>query len=227
MSRHQTPTLLIVLTLALVLTACAPVVASPAPTTEPAATPAPTPTESPTEPPAAGGGMDPTAEPTAAPTDAPQLTLTAPGFENGGRIPVRFACQGQDVSPALDWNEPPPGTLSFVLILDDPDAVPVAGFVWDHWILFNLPADSRGLAENLPGAPQLTDRSRQGTNSFGRIGYAGPCPPSGQTHEYVFTLYALDTLLELSPGATKIQVLNALEGHVLAQAALSGLYFVP
>jgi len=225
MPRNRTLPLIVLLTLALMVGACMPAAPATAPTG--ASAPAATPTDAPTDAPATGGGMDPTAEPTTAPTPVPPLTLTSPLFAAGGRIPVRNACQGQDLSPDLAWSDPPAGTLSFVLVLDDPDAVPVAGYVWDHWVIFNLPATLRGLAEGIPAQAELSDGSRQGSNSFGRIGYDGPCPPSGQTHEYVFTLYAIDTLLDLNAGATKAQVLVAIEGHILDQSVLTGLYSVP
>jgi Raf kinase inhibitor-like YbhB/YbcL family protein len=117
--------------------------------------------------------------------------------------------------------------VSFALIMDDPDAVPVAGFVWDHWLLFNLPVQVTSLAEGVPQDGELADGSRQGQNSANRLGYAGPCPPGGQTHGYVFRLYALDTTLELPAGASKEEILGAMEGHILAQAELVGMYTAP
>ena len=111
--------------------------------------------------------------------------------------------------------------------MDDPDAVSVAGFVWDHWVLFNLPADIFSLPEGVPPDAELPDGSRHGQNSFKRLGYGGPCPPSGQTHHYVFTLYALDTQLELGAGASKDEILEGLDGHVLTQTQLVGLYTSP
>ena len=105
--------------------------------------------------------------------------------------------------------------------------VPVAGFVWDHWLLFNIPADVRNLPEGVPGDGEFPDGSRHGKNSFNRLGYGGPCPPSGQTHQYKFTLYAIDTVLDLEPGATKDQLLFAIEGHILEEAQLVGVYTSP
>jgi Raf kinase inhibitor-like YbhB/YbcL family protein len=142
--------------------------------------------------------------------------LTSEAFAPGQPIPAKYSCDGQDSSPPLQWSDPPAGTRSFTLIMDDPDAP--AG-VWDHWLLFNLPADTRSLAER--ATPPAGTRG--GRNSWGRTGYGGPCPPRG-THRYFFKLYALDTNLELAAGATKKELLQAMEGHLLAQAELMGTY---
>ena len=150
-----------------------------------------------------------------------QLTSTA--FAAGQPIPARYSCLGQDVSPPLAWTDPPQGTQRFALIADDPDA-PVG--TWVHWVLYNLPADSLGLPEDVPSEDTLVDGSRHGQNSWGRVGYGGPCPPSG-THRYFFRLYALDTQLDLPVGKDKKQLLKAMEGHVLAQAALMGTFTKP
>jgi Raf kinase inhibitor-like YbhB/YbcL family protein len=184
--------------------------------------------EEPDAPPQTPAGAKPSAEESgsAAQTE-PTFQLTSPAFEDGGTIPVRHACHGEDRSPPLAWTEPPTGTQSFALLMDDPDAVDVVGFVWDHWVLYNLPPETRSLPEGLPPNPELPDGSRQGETSFRRIGYGGPCPPSGQTHAYGFRLYALDTHLALEPGATKDQVLEAMQGYVLDQAELIGRYTSP
>jgi Raf kinase inhibitor-like YbhB/YbcL family protein len=147
-----------------------------------------------------------------------QLTSTA--FKHGETIPRKYSCDGQDISPPLAWGDPPQGTQSFALIMDDPDAP--AG-VWVHWVLYNLPAGSRGLPEAVPTDAQLADGSRQGKNSWGKVGYGGPCPPRG-THRYFFRLYALDRALDLAAGASKEQLLKAMEGHILTQAELMGKY---
>lgn len=152
--------------------------------------------------------------------DAMSMTLTSPAFKAGQAIPATYTCRGRDISPALQWSDPPAGTQSFALIMDDPDA-PVG--TWDHWVLYNIPASARGLAEAIPADAQLSDGSLHGKNSWGRLGYGGPCPPSG-THRYFFRLYALDTPLSLSSGATKKQVLDAMKGHILAQAELMGTF---
>jgi Raf kinase inhibitor-like YbhB/YbcL family protein len=146
--------------------------------------------------------------------------ITSTAFAPQASIPQEHTCDGQDSSPPLSWGEPPQGTESFALICDDPDA-PVG--TWVHWVLFNIPADQRSLPENVPAQDQLSDGSLHGRNSWRRRDYGGPCPPSG-THRYFFKLFALDTRLALKAGATKQSVLDAMEGHILAQAELVGTY---
>lgn len=159
-----------------------------------------------------------TAEPEA---ELAPLELTSEAFVAKGTIPERFTCDGEDVSPPLSWSAPPEGTESFALIMDDPDAP--AG-TWVHWVLFNIPADKRSLAEGVPAEDQLSDGSLHGRNSWRRHDYGGPCPPSSSTHRYVFKLFALDSQLDLQAGATKERALSAMEGHVLAQGELIGIY---
>ena len=149
------------------------------------------------------------------------LNVSTSVFKEGGSIPTKYSCQGEDVSPALQWDEPPTGTQSFALIMDDPDA-PVG--VFTHWVIFNIPSDSQQLAEAIPPQAQLPSGALQGKNDFGRIGYGGPCPPPGPAHRYRFTLYALDKSLDTNPGASKTQVLDAVKGHILAQGQLTGTY---
>jgi Raf kinase inhibitor-like YbhB/YbcL family protein len=148
------------------------------------------------------------------------MQLTSPAFEAGGMIPAKYTCDGPDVSPSLRWANPPAGIKSFALIADDPDA-PVG--TWVHWVLWNIPADAGGLDENLPKTASLPSGAQQGTTDFRRIGYGGPCPPSG-THRYYFKLYALDTMLELPSSATKRDLEGAMHGHILGQAELMGQY---
>jgi Raf kinase inhibitor-like YbhB/YbcL family protein len=148
------------------------------------------------------------------------LELESTAFAPGKSIPARYTCDGEDISPPLQWNDPPPGTQSLALIVDDPDAPAGA---WVHWVLYNIPAKSRALQEDISADAELPDSSRHGKNSWGRLGYGGPCPPGG-THRYVFKLYALDTRLNLASGATKKQVLQAMRGHILAQAEMMGMY---
>jgi Raf kinase inhibitor-like YbhB/YbcL family protein len=149
------------------------------------------------------------------------LAVSSPAFQEGGKIPTKYTCEGQDVSPAFTWGEPPVETRSFVLIVDDPDA---PGGVFTHWVLFNLPVGSRELPEAVAAQAQLPNGSVQGKNDFGRIGYGGPCPPPGRPHRYQFTLYALDQPLDLKAGASKKQVIGAMQGHILAQGQLTGTY---
>jgi len=146
--------------------------------------------------------------------------LTSTAFAPGEPIPRKYSCDGEDISPPLQWSDPPQGTQSFALICDDPDA-PVG--TWVHWVLYNLPAETRALPEAVPPEDELPDGSRHGKNSWRRLDYGGPCPPGG-THRYFFKLYALDTMLNLKAGASKEQVLKAIEGHILAQAELMGVY---
>jgi Raf kinase inhibitor-like YbhB/YbcL family protein len=149
------------------------------------------------------------------------LELKSTAFAAGGAIAKKFTCDGPDVSPALTWTEPPSGTKSFSLIMDDPDA-PVG--TWVHWVLYDLPATARELVENVPKSEELPSGARQGRNDFRKIGYGGPCPPPGPAHRYFFKLYALDSKLNLKAGGTKADVEKAMKGHVLAQAELVGRY---
>jgi len=150
------------------------------------------------------------------------LQLTSDAFANGQSIPAKYSCVGKNISPALAWNDPPAGTQSFALIMDDPDA-PFG--TWVHWVLYNIKPDMRGLQEDLPitGKNVDPDAIYVGKNSAGNIGYDGPCPPSG-THRYFFKLYALDTLISLLPGASEEQILKEMDGHILAQAELMGTF---
>jgi len=149
------------------------------------------------------------------------LTVSSSAFKEGDRIPAKYTCQGQDVSPPLAWGEPPAGTQSVALIVDDPDA---PGGVFTHWVLFNIPPDSRELPEAVPTQAELASGALQGKTDFGRTGYGGPCPPPGRPHRYQFTLYALDQPLDSKGGASKKQLLSAMEGHILAQGQLTGTY---
>jgi hypothetical protein len=146
--------------------------------------------------------------------------LASSAFKDGGPIPPAYTCEGRDVSPPLSWTEPPPETKSLALIADDPDA---PGKTWVHWVAYNLPPALRRLSEAVPTDDELPDGTRQGLTDFGRTGYGGPCPPSG-THRYFFKLYALGTVLDLGPGATKHQLERAMNGHVLGEARLMGTY---
>ena len=172
-----------------------------------------------------GPGPSPTPVPEApAPPEkgGPEMAfeLTSTAFAPGEPIPRKYTCDGEDISPPLQWSDPPQGTQSFALIADDPDA-PIG--TWVHWVLYNLPAETRALPEAVPSDAELSDGSRHGQNGWRKLGYGGPCPPSG-THRYFFKLYALDTVLDLAAGASKEQVLKAMEGHILAQTELMGVY---
>jgi Raf kinase inhibitor-like YbhB/YbcL family protein len=149
-----------------------------------------------------------------------EIKVKSSAFEEGCMIPSKYTCDGEDISPPIEVHGIPEGTKSIALISDDPDA-PMG--TWIHWVLYNLPADTRQLEEDITSDEVLPNGAKQGTTDFGGIGYGGPCPPSG-THRYFFKVYALDTQVEPAPGATKEQLLTAMEGHILAQGQLMGKY---
>jgi Raf kinase inhibitor-like YbhB/YbcL family protein len=152
------------------------------------------------------------------------MLLSSPSFENGGVIPPQFTCRGENISPELSWSGAPPGTKSFALIADDPDA---PHGIYTHWILYNIPPKRTGLEPDFPslgGASGMT----QGRNSFGNTGYGGPCPPVGdKPHRYSFRLFALDTVLDLNKDATKNDLEGAMTGHIVGQAELVGTFGIP
>jgi Raf kinase inhibitor-like YbhB/YbcL family protein len=149
------------------------------------------------------------------------FSLQSNAFQEGADIPRQFTCEGADVSPSLTWSEPPQKTQSLALIVDDPDA-PVG--TWVHWVAWNIPAATRQLPENVSKTADLPGGGRQGNNDFKKTGYGGPCPPPGKPHRYFFKLYALDSTLDLKPGAGKKELDQAMKGHVLAEAQLMGKY---
>ena len=152
------------------------------------------------------------------------LALKSSAFTHQGKIPAQYTCEGPDLSPPLAWSDPPPGTKSFALIVDDPDAPdPKAPkMTWVHWVLYNLPAASTRLAESaaIGGLPAGT---LEGVNDWKRTGYGGPCPPVGE-HRYFHKLYALDTMLPDLAHPTKGALEAAMQGHILASAELMGVY---
>jgi Raf kinase inhibitor-like YbhB/YbcL family protein len=148
------------------------------------------------------------------------MQITSAAFVESGMMPAKYSCDGQDVSPPLAWQDVPAGTKSMALIVDDPDA---PRGTWVHWVAFNIPPDMMKLDEAVKPEKESKNGMRQGSNDWPRIGYGGPCPPSG-THRYFFKLYALDTVLELKAEATKVQLLQAMKGHILAEAHLMGTY---
>ncbi len=147
--------------------------------------------------------------------------LRSGAFAANQTIPRRHTCEGQDLSPALEWSGVPTGTAALALIVDDPDAP--AG-TWVHWVLYDLPPDLQQLKEAIPGSETLEGGAKQGVNDFRRVGYGGPCPPPGSPHRYFFKLYAIDQKLGLKSRATKQQVVDAMKGHILDEAQLVGLY---
>jgi Raf kinase inhibitor-like YbhB/YbcL family protein len=152
---------------------------------------------------------------------AMKLQLSSPDFEDGEMIPSKYTCDGSDASPRLEWSGVPEGSRSLALVCDDPDA-PIG--TWAHWVLYGLPADATSLPAGVPTEEVLETGTLQGKNDFKRVGYGGPCPPRGKPHRYFFKLYALDSALELEPGATKKTLEKAMRGHVLAEGQLVGMY---
>ena len=149
------------------------------------------------------------------------FSISSPSFQNGKDIPKKFTCDAEDVSPALSWTDPPQGSKSFALIADDPDA---PRGTWTHWVLFDLPPAMTSLPEGVPKVSELTGGGRQGTNDFPKIGYGGPCPPPGKPHRYFFKLYALDSQVNLKAGASKQEVEQAMQNHILGKTELMGKY---
>ncbi len=148
------------------------------------------------------------------------MELKSPEFENEGMIPSKFTCDGANVSPALEWSAVSENTKSLAMICDDPDA-PIG--TWVHWVYYDIPADTSGIPEDVGPKDNPECGGTQGRSDFGAIGYGGPCPPGG-THRYFFKLYALDTLLDLAPGATKSELLSGMEGHIIEKTELMGKY---
>src|SRR3989442_12981952 len=141
------------------------------------------------------------------------MDIKSQAFAPGALIPPKNTCDGADVSPPLSFSGSPAGTKGFALIADDPDA-PMG--TWVHWVAWNIPAGTKTLGEGVPKKETLPDGTRQGTNDFARVGYGGPCPPSG-THRYFFKLYALDVTLNLPGTATRQDLEKAMQGHILAE----------
>jgi Raf kinase inhibitor-like YbhB/YbcL family protein len=149
------------------------------------------------------------------------MDLKSSAFQSGGEIPRKHTCDANDVSPSLSWDQAPAGTKAFALIADDPDA-PVG--TWVHWVIYDLPGDTKELAEGIATSEKLANGAKQGINDFRKVGYGGPCPPPGPPHRYFFKLYALDAPTNLKPRATKQQLLDGMKGHVLSEAELMGRY---
>lgn len=151
------------------------------------------------------------------------IQLESPAFKEGEPIPPKYSCEDVDISPPLNWDESPvkiPNDGSLAIILDDPDA---PGGTWVHWVIFNLPPQTDSLPEMIMQREELENGALQGTNSWGTIGYRGPCPSRG-THRYFFKIYKLDTKLDLPAGITKQELLKAMEGHIVDEGQLKGTY---
>jgi Raf kinase inhibitor-like YbhB/YbcL family protein len=154
------------------------------------------------------------------PDQKSEIKVTSVAFQQGQPIPRQYTCAGINISPPLEWSGVPKTAKTIAIVADDPDA---PGGDWVHWVLYNVPAENIGFVENVPVSETLKAGGFQGKNDFGKIGYGGPCPPSG-THRYFFKLYAVDAELPLKAGATRAELEKALEGHVVAQAQLMGTY---
>ena len=159
------------------------------------------------------------------------LILKSNAFKNNQKIPIKYTCEGKNISPQLSWSDIPEGTKSFAIVCDDPDAPTKEPFV--HWIIFNINGDVKDLPENIISKKFFTKKNpkislrfaKQGTNSFGEIGFGGPCPPKGHgVHRYFFKIYALNKVLRLKAGATKDKLIKAMEGHILAETKLIGKF---
>lgn len=150
------------------------------------------------------------------------MRMTSTAFSHEGAIPTVYTCEGKDISPPLAWNGLPTGTKSLVLIVDDPDAPDPAApkMTWVHWVLYNISPTTEGLLE---GAKVLPEGTKEGVNDLKRTGYGGPCPPIGR-HRYFHKLYALDAVLLDLKQPTKVQLEQAMKGHILAEAQLIGTY---
>lgn len=149
-----------------------------------------------------------------------EIKIESSAFKYGEFIPVKYTCDGENVSPPLKWSGAPANTKSLALISDDPDA-PIGD--WVHWVMYNIPPNVFKLEEKIPADKILQNGAIHGLNDFRKFGYGGPCPPSG-VHRYFFKIYALDTMLDLPPGATKKQLLEAMKNHIIAQGELMGKY---
>ena len=149
------------------------------------------------------------------------FVLQTNAFSPGAAIDAKYTCSGANISPALSWSGVPEGTQSLALIVEDPDA---PGGTFTHWVLYNLGPTETQLGESMPKTDRLPNGAQQGRNNFGRVGYGGPCPPPGKPHRYFFKLYALDRKLELKPGASKKEVEQTMQGHILGQAELMGKF---
>lgn len=149
------------------------------------------------------------------------VEITSSAFEDGGFIPARYTCEGEDLSPPLKWANVPGDSKSLAIICDDPDAP--AG-TWVHWVTYDMSPTLSELPEGIPPSEITPDGAKQGVNDFRRTGYGGPCPPPGGPHRYFFKLYALDIEPGLPAGASKADLLRVMEGHVLGEGQLMGLY---
>ena len=149
------------------------------------------------------------------------FSIGSPAFKSGENIPEKCTADGEDISPQIEWNDPPQGTKSFALICDDPDA-PMG--TWTHWVIYDIPGDATGLPQAVPREKNLPGGTRQGLNTWRKIGYGGPDPPPGKLHRYFFKIYALKGTLGIPAGADKASLLRMIGNLVLGQAEFYGTY---
>jgi Raf kinase inhibitor-like YbhB/YbcL family protein len=150
-----------------------------------------------------------------------QLNVISPAFKDNEWIPVRYTADGDDMSPPLRWSDIPEGVVEYALIADDPDA-PRGTFT--HWVIYGIPGSYDHLDDGVTQVSELDNGAMQGKNSAGGIGYMGPSPPKGKPHRYIFTVYALDAKLDLPAGITKDELKKAIQGHIISEGKLTGLY---
>jgi Raf kinase inhibitor-like YbhB/YbcL family protein len=149
------------------------------------------------------------------------IAVTSAAFQQGDVIPKRYTCEGDNISPALAWSQGPEGTKTYALVCEDPDA-PSGMFV--HWVMYNIPASERGLAENIAKTDPLPNGTRQGKNGAAETGYTGPCPPPGKPHRYFFRVFALDTDVNISGDVTRDVLMGAIQPHIIAEGSVMGTY---
>jgi Raf kinase inhibitor-like YbhB/YbcL family protein len=152
-------------------------------------------------------------------TNIKYMKITSSAFDSGASIPSKYTCDAEDINPPIEINEIPQGTRSLALIVDDPDANKVVGHTWDHWVVYNIPPETKKITEN-----SIPNDSVQGNTSFGKPGYGGPCPPAGDPHTYYFKAYALDVLIDSAEPLDKKTLEEKMEGHIIASAELTGTY---
>lgn len=148
------------------------------------------------------------------------MIISSPAFQTGGKIPSEFTCDGEDISVPLERSGIPEDTMSLALIMDDPDAPMVT---WVHWVVYNIPPSISGFPKDLPKTEALPDGIEQGLNTWPKIGYGGPCPPGG-THRYFFKLYALDCVIESGKPLSKKGLVKTMDGHIIEEAEMFGIY---
>lgn len=149
-----------------------------------------------------------------------KINLTSSSFNSGELIPPKYTCDGKNISPALSWDKPSDEIKRFAIIVEDPDS-PGGTFV--HWVVYNIPSDIKNLTEDITPIKNIPDEVLLGTNSFGHIGYGGPCPPS-ETHRYIFKIYGLSNAVHLEAGAEKGELMRAMQKYIIAEGELVGKY---